>query len=69
MVVIEYVTKVPSDEEVYSLLRPYVREWFKSTYGKFTLPQKMAIPEIKRGKNVLISSPPGTGKTLSVSLG
>ncbi|MEM2278121.1 MAG: ATP-dependent helicase [Zestosphaera sp.] len=43
-------------------------EWFKSRFGKFTPPQLMAIPKIKEGRNVLISSPTGTGKTLAVFL-
>ncbi|MEM4471462.1 MAG: ATP-dependent helicase [Zestosphaera sp.] len=43
-------------------------EWFKSRFGEFTPPQLMAIPKIKEGRNVLISSPTGTGKTLAVFL-
>ncbi len=65
---IEVVTREPSDDEVYSLLKPYVAEWFRRRYGSFTPPQRMAIPEIKSGRNVLISSPTGTGKTLAVFL-
>ncbi|WP_460124625.1 ATP-dependent helicase [Stetteria hydrogenophila] len=58
-----------SDEELYSMLRPYVAEWFRRTYGVFTEPQRAAIPLIKSGRNVLISSPTGTGKTLAAFLG
>ncbi|BAN90810.1 ATP-dependent helicase [Aeropyrum camini] len=58
-----------SDEEILSMLRPYVAEWFKSTYGSFTEPQRHAIPLVKQGKSVLISSPTGTGKTLAAFLG
>ena len=58
-----------SDEEVLGLLRPYVARWFKSKYGGFTEPQRRAIPLIKLGRNVLISSPTGTGKTLAAFLG
>ncbi|MEB3773454.1 MAG: ATP-dependent helicase [Desulfurococcales archaeon] len=58
-----------SDEEVYKLLRPYVAKWFKTRYGSFTLPQKEAIPLVKAGHNVLVSSPTGTGKTLAAFLG
>ncbi len=65
---IEVVTRERSDDEVYSLLKPYVAEWFRRRYGSFTPPQRMAIPEIKSGRNVLISSPTGTGKTLAVFL-
>lgn len=58
-----------SDEDVYRLLRPYVASWFKTKYGEFTEPQKLAIPLVKAGRNVLISSPTGTGKTLAAFLG
>ncbi|HID41904.1 MAG TPA: DEAD/DEAH box helicase, partial [Pyrodictium sp.] len=63
------VSNCPSDEEVYNLLRPYVAKWFRQRYGSFTLPQRCAIPLIKKGYNVLVSSPTGTGKTLAVFLG
>ncbi len=58
-----------SDEDVFRLLRPYVARWFKAKYGSFTEPQRHAIPLIKLGRNVLISSPTGTGKTLAAFLG
>ncbi len=69
MAAIELVSRMPSDDEVYELLRPYVAEWFRERYGTFTPPQRMAIPEIKAKRNVLVSSPTGTGKTLAVFLG
>lgn len=50
------------------MLRPYVASWFYEKFNGFTDPQKYAIPLIKQGKNVLVSSPTGTGKTLSVFL-
>ena len=61
----------PSKEDlkVYKLLRPYVAEWFKRRFCHFTEPQLKAIPFIKKGYNVLVSSPTGTGKTLAVFLG
>lgn len=66
---ITWVEKYASDDEIYSMLTPYVSEWFRRKFGSFTVPQRMAIPEIKKGHNVLISSPTGTGKTLAVFLG
>ncbi len=66
---IEYVKYMANDEEIYGMLRPYVSKWFREKYKTFTPPQRMAIPLIKEGKNVLISSPTGTGKTLAVFLG
>ncbi|MCD6523211.1 MAG: ATP-dependent helicase [Candidatus Diapherotrites archaeon] len=56
------------DEEVYSILAKPVRKWFKETFGGFTPPQKYAVMEIHKGKNILISSPTGSGKTLSAFL-
>ena len=58
-----------ADLKVYALLRPYVTEWFKRKFCHFTEPQLGAIPLIKSGRNVLVSSPTGTGKTLAVFLG
>ena len=66
---IRYLDKCFDDDYVYSLLHRYVAEWFRRKYASFTLPQKCAIPLIKAGHNVLISSPTGTGKTLAVFLG
>ena len=63
------VKKCHSDKSVYKLLRPYVASWFKIKYGSFTEPQKCAIPLIKKGFNVLVSSPTGSGKTLAAFLG
>ena len=51
------------------MLRPYTSEWVKQTFGHLTEPQVKAIPLIKKGENVLISSPTGTGKTLAAFLG
>ncbi|MCD6324507.1 MAG: DEAD/DEAH box helicase [Desulfurococcales archaeon] len=49
-------------------LGKYTLKWFFSRYEDFTPAQKMAIPYIKEGRNVLISSPTGTGKTLAAFL-
>jgi len=62
------VTAELDDEAILSMLRPYVSAWFKEKYGSFTDPQRGAIPLIKQGRNVLISSPTGTGKTLAAFL-
>ncbi len=62
-------TPPPKDNEVYALLRPYTREWFKRTFKRFLEPQRYAIPRIKARRNVLIFSPTGSGKTLAAFLG
>lgn len=60
-----YAKDPSSDDEALGLLKDYVREWFKSRYPSLTPPQRIAIPWVKRGYNVLISSPTGSGKTLA----
>lgn len=56
------------DESALSILLPPISSWVKAKYGGLTPPQRMAIPYIKAGLNVLISSPTGTGKTLAAFL-
>ena len=62
------VTELPSEDEVVRYLREYSVRWFRRRYGRFTPAQLMAIPQIKEGHNVLISSPTGSGKTLAAFL-
>ncbi|MDI6897829.1 ATP-dependent helicase [Methanocella conradii] len=70
---ISYATLRYTDEEILGLFRPSVRKWWVDTFGPqrqvnkgyFTPPQRLAIPLIHEGKNVLICSPTGSGKTLS----
>jgi ATP-dependent Lhr-like helicase len=56
------------DEYVLQFLAEPIAAWVKNNLGKLTPPQRMAIPYIKQGYNVLISSPTGTGKTLAAFL-
>ena len=61
--------KEHSDEEILGLLDEDVREWcIRRLGGRFTPPQRMAVPLIHKDKNVLICSPTGSGKTLSAFL-
>lgn len=49
---------------VIEMLHPAVRElWFERGFEEPTPPQRLAIPLIMRGENVLIVAPTGTGKT------
>ncbi len=57
-----------SEDEIYELLEPEVRDWFTDRFDGFTPPQRYAVAEIHERQNVLISSPTGTGKTLSAFL-
>ena len=62
---IKFATREYSDNEIYSILTPEIREWFRGKYKKFTPPQRYAIMEIHNGNNILISSPTGSGKTFA----
>ncbi|MEM4680734.1 MAG: DEAD/DEAH box helicase, partial [Nanopusillaceae archaeon] len=62
------VNKKPKENEVFLILEDCVREWFKKTFKKFTLPQLFGIKLIHEGKNTLITAPTGSGKTLACFL-
>src|SRR5436305_390479 len=51
-----------------SLFLPAVREWFRSTLGEPTYPQRQGWPAIAAGQNTLILAPTGSGKTLAAFL-
>ncbi len=48
---------------VFELLNPEIQKIVKKRFKEPTLPQKLAIPLILQGKNVLLEAPVGTGKT------
>jgi ATP-dependent Lhr-like helicase len=50
------------------LFLPPVREWFRSTLGEPTAPQRQGWPAIAAGENTLILAPTGSGKTLAAFL-
>jgi len=47
---------------------PLVAEWFASRFAGPTEPQILGWPEIRAGRDVLISAPTGSGKTLAAFL-
>ena len=61
-------TKIYKDAEIYKLLHPWVKTWFKNKFNGFTESQKLSIMDVHKGNNILISSPTGSGKTLTAFL-
>ena len=47
---------------------PLTRAWFANSFAGPTAPQLQAWPEIRAGRDVLISAPTGSGKTLAAFL-
>src|SRR5579862_4288572 len=47
---------------------PLVCDWFSSRFAAPTEPQVLGWPEIRAGRDVLISAPTGSGKTLAAFL-
>ncbi|HTS46577.1 MAG TPA: DEAD/DEAH box helicase [Bryobacteraceae bacterium] len=57
----------PSETSL-SAFDPLVAEWFAMRFDCATEPQLLGWPEIRAGRNVLISAPTGSGKTLAAFL-
>ncbi len=47
---------------------PLIAEWFRQRFEGATEPQRLGWPEIRAGRDVLISAPTGSGKTLAAFL-
>ena len=62
---ITYLDKPYKDEEIFDILNPIVRTWFKNKFKTFSEPQKYAIIPIHNQENVLVSAVTGSGKTLT----
>ena len=65
---ITYQEKPCQEKEILDALDPLVREWFRSKFDEFALPQRYSIMNIHRRESTLISAPTGSGKTLSAFL-
>ena len=59
----DYINKPSSDKEIYSVLHPFLKKWFKNKFKYFSAPQKYGILPIHNKENTLIFAPTGTGKT------
>ncbi|MDO8628509.1 MAG: ATP-dependent helicase [Nanoarchaeota archaeon] len=57
-----------SQEELGTILHPYVKEWFFSQFKQFSEPQLYGVMDVHLRNNILISAPTGTGKTLTAFL-
>ncbi|MBS3135866.1 ATP-dependent helicase [Candidatus Woesearchaeota archaeon] len=64
----DYVKKGNTDEEIFGILHPLVREWFRKKFRTFCLPQKYAVIPIHSRENILVSAPTGSGKSLTAFL-
>ena len=65
---IRYSTKQYEMVEILDRFDEDIGNWFHSRFPNFTPPQRMSIPLINKGQNLIISSPTGTGKTLTAFL-
>ncbi|AMV39459.1 DEAD/DEAH box helicase [Planctomyces sp. SH-PL62] len=61
-------TEAPGDSDVLDLFLPPVANWFRSTLGEPTLPQRLGWRSIAAGRNTLIAAPTGSGKSLAAFL-
>jgi len=65
---ITYKEQPNTDEEIFQVLHPLVRQWFEQKFKTFGLPQRYAVLDIHSRKNILVSAPTGSGKTLTAFL-
>src|SRR3989344_4669503 len=68
ILMISYLKEPHKKEDLLSLLHPFVKEWFFSTFKEFSLPQLYGVLEIHNKNNILISAPTGSTKTLTATL-
>ena len=65
IIMISYINEPYKDEEIFKILNPIVRTWFKNKFKEFSEPQKFAILPIHNKENILVSAVTGSGKTLT----
>ncbi|MBI2107079.1 DEAD/DEAH box helicase, partial [Candidatus Woesearchaeota archaeon] len=62
---ISFIKDKYKDEEIFKVLNPLVRNWFKNKFKGFSDPQRYAILPIHNRENILVSAVTGSGKTLT----
>ncbi len=65
---IEFKREPNTDNELFSILHPFVSEWFKKKFRTFCPPQLYAVMDVHARNNILVSAPTGSGKTLTAML-
>ena len=65
---ITFMNKANKDEEIFHILNPIVKQWFRKKFGTFCIPQQYGIMPIHCRENILVSAPTGSGKTLTAFL-
>ena len=58
---ISFKKQSDTDESIFKVFNPLVKQWFKSKFETFSEPQKFGVLDIHNNKNTLISAPTGTG--------
>ncbi len=62
---ITYKKKPNNENEIFEILHPIVKTWFKNKFKKLSLPQLYGVMEVHSRNNILISAPTGATKTLT----
>tara|TARA_Y100000310_G_scaffold251715_1_gene258306 strand:- start:24459 stop:27041 length:2583 start_codon:yes stop_codon:yes gene_type:complete len=62
---IQFSSKTNTDKELFNILHPIVKKWFKNKFNSFAVPQKYGVMPIHSRENILLSAPTGSGKTLT----
>ncbi len=65
---ITFKQKPDEEKDIFELLHPIVRTWFKNKFKKLALPQQYAVMDIHSRENILVTAPTGSGKTLTAFL-